>query len=132
MKTLSLITLLVLITIAHCQNGVYRCNRNGSNNGNYNAAGYYNNGGYYGNSGYASDCDPEEISEDMKQVIIGVIVALIVIGIGLGGIFIWRLIVRKNTSNKVRDLMWNKRRNFATQNGLNLYEMNNSHQTFHL
>ena len=131
MKTLSLITLLVLITIAHCQNGRYRCNRNGTSNGNVNAAGYYN-GGYYSNSGYAPDCDPEEIGEDMKQVIIGVIVALIVIGIGLGGIFIWRLIVRKNTSNKVRDLMWNKRRNFATQNGLNLYEMNNSHQTFHL
>jgi len=129
MKALSSIVLLLLVVLAHSQ-GYYNCSRgtNSYGNGYISSGSGYNSGGYI--NGNNHNCRTP-MDEDLRQIIIGVSVALIIIGMGLGGIFIWRLVARRNLANKIRDQMRVRKMNFASQNGLNLYEVNN-YQTIHL
>lgn len=82
--------------------------------------------------GYNHNRTEDEAMGEMMTVITFVVVAGCVIAAGLAGFMIWRCMKRRALTGQIKDHMRIRRQEFATNMGLNLFEMNNNFHTVHV
>ena len=83
-------------------------------------------------SGYNHNRSEDEILEEMLTTITFVVVAASVVAVGLGGLLIWKCQKRREVTNRIKDHMRIRKQEYATNMGLNVFDMNRNFHTIHV
>ena len=66
------------------------------------------------------------------NIVIAIIVAVVIVLLALVGVFVWRICVGRKNTKRLQNQMQIKKQQFASQHGLNLFEINNTVATIHI
>ena len=122
MKTYTIILIAALFLLAHTstqlsQQKPPKCIPRNDSQGFYNSGyygsddryhrGYYYSGRYY--SGSVMYCDELKALEEVITVVTGIFVAVLIILLTIGGLILWRVMVRVKKTQKIKNQMLNKK-----------------------